>query len=78
MRSPLHLKLTFAQHLDPATCDRFVRVHRHRNDERLAHYRELEVMVRGQGHPPNPILAGGIGFRQGLLTWLNSLPWGRR
>lgn len=77
MRSPLHLKLSFADHLDDETCARFVRRHRRLNEERLEYYRGLEAKI-GEAHPNQAlVLRSGITFREGLLAWLNSLPWGR-
>jgi len=77
MRSPLHLKLSFADHLDEETCSRFVRIHRHRNEERLAYYRRLEGKIKGAHPSQTLVLRSGIAFREGLLAWLDSLPWGR-
>lgn len=77
-RSPLHLKLSFAEHLDEATCARFVRIHRHRHEERLAYYRRLERKLADAQPNSAHILRYGIMFREGFLAWLDSLPWGRR
>ncbi len=77
MRSPLHLKLSFADHLDEETRARFVRIHRYRSEERLAYYRRLERTI-SETHPIQTLLLrSGITFREGLLSWLDSLPWGR-
>lgn len=78
-RSPIHLKLTFAEHLDEETLDRFVRISRRRNEERLDHYRQLERRI-GQDARPNAafLVRSGITWREGLLSWLDSLPWGGR
>ncbi len=77
IRSPLHLKLSFADHLDDETRSRFVRIHRHRNEERLAYYRRLEGTISATRPFQTLMLHSGIKFREGLLSWLNSLPWGR-
>jgi DNA-binding PadR family transcriptional regulator len=77
MRSPLHLKLSFAEHLDDETCSRFVRLHRRLNEERLAYYRRLENTSQDIRPSQSRVLRAGIVFREGLLAWLNSLPWGR-
>lgn len=77
-RSPFHLKLAFAEHLDDETLDRFVRISRRRNEERLDYYRQLERRATG-GRPDAALLVrSGITWREGLLSWLDSLPWGRR
>lgn len=76
IRSPLHLKLSFADHLDNETLSRFVRVHRHRNEERLAYYRRLERMISDARPHQSFVLRYGIRYREGLLSWLDSLPWG--
>ena len=77
MRSPLHLKLSFAEHLDDETCSRFVRMHRHRNEERLEYYRRLESTAKDMSPSQSLVLRAGFIFREGLLAWLDSLPWGR-
>lgn len=77
MRSPIHLKLTFADHLDEDTCARFVRIHIRRNEERLDHYLQLESAL-GKSRPnAMHLLRGGIAHRKGMLRWLTSLPWAR-
>ncbi len=77
LRSPLHLKLSFAEHLDDETLARFVRAHRFRIEERLAYYRQLEAQV-DDGCPQYLVLQCGILETEALLAWLDSLPWGRR
>jgi len=77
IRSPLHLKLSFAEDLDAATCARFVQIHRLRNEERLAYYRRLETAIQDRRPRQTEVLRFGIMFREGFLTWLDSLPWSR-
>jgi DNA-binding PadR family transcriptional regulator len=77
-RSPIHLKLSFAEHLDDETCARFVRIHRRRNEERLDYYRQLERTISDSRPYETLVLRSGITYREGLLSWLDSLPWGRR
>jgi DNA-binding PadR family transcriptional regulator len=75
MRSPLHLKLAFADHLDDATCARFVGIYRRRNEERLEYYRQVERDI-GEAMPNlTHVLRSGIAMREALLRWLDSLPW---
>jgi len=75
MRSPLHLKLAFAEHLDDQTCARFVRIQRRRNEERLDYYRQVERAI-GDARPNlTHVLRSGIAMRQAQLVWLDSLPW---
>jgi DNA-binding PadR family transcriptional regulator len=75
MRSPLHLKLAFAEHLDDQTCARFVRIHRRRNEERLDYYRQVERAI-GDARPDlTHVLRAGIAMREAQLVWLDSLPW---
>ena len=76
MRSPLHLKLAFAEYLDEETCARFVRIHRRRNEERLDYYRGLERTIGDSMPNLTHVLRSGIGMREALLDWLDSLPWG--
>lgn len=77
-RSPFHLKLTFAEHLDDETLDRFVRITRRRNEDRLDYYRQLERKI-GDARPQTTLLVrSGITWRKGLLSWLDTLPWGSR
>ena len=77
-RSPLHLKLAFAEHLDDETLDRFVRISRRRNEERLDYYRQLERGTDDSRPNAALLVRSGITWREGLLSWLDSLPWGRR
>ncbi len=77
MRSPLHLKLSFSEYLDEETCTRFVRIHRHLNEDRLVYYRRLEEMIEEARPRQALVLRAGIIFRGGVLAWLDSLPWGR-
>ena len=77
-RSPIHLKLSFAEHLDDETCARFVRIHRRRNEERLDHYRQLEAQIGDSRPVATLVLRSGIIHREGLMSWLDSLPWARR
>jgi DNA-binding PadR family transcriptional regulator len=77
MRSPLHLKLAFAEHLDDETCARFVRIYRRRAEERLDYYRQVERAL-GDARPNlSHVLRSGIAMREALLGWLDTLPWGR-
>jgi len=77
MRSPLHLKLAFAEHLDDETCARFVRIHRRRAEERLDYYRQVERAL-GDARPNlTHVLRSGIAMREALLGWFDTLPWGR-
>lgn len=76
MRSPLHLKLSFAEHLDEQTLARFVRIHRRRNEERLDYYRTLERSIRNDYPAAAHLVRGGIDHRETMLLWLDSLPWG--
>lgn len=78
VRSPIHLKLSFAEHLDAETCDRFVRIYRRRNEERLDYYRGMESKITDEWPNARHMLRSGITFREGLLSWLDSLPWGRK
>jgi DNA-binding PadR family transcriptional regulator len=74
-RSPFFLKLSFAEHLDPATVIRFVDLHRQRNEARLAYYRELQPTAEAFSPNSGHVLRAGIAFREALLRWLESLPW---
>jgi DNA-binding PadR family transcriptional regulator len=75
MRSPLHLKLAFAEHLDDQTCARFVRIYRRRNEERLDYYRNVERTIGDAMPNLTHVLRSGIAMREALLGWLDSLPW---
>lgn len=78
LRSPFHLKVTFAEHLDDETLGRFVRVHRRRTEERLDYYRQLDGKLDHTRPNAKQVLRSGIGYREQLLRWLDSLPWGRK
>jgi DNA-binding PadR family transcriptional regulator len=74
MRSPFFLKLSFADHLDQGTVERYIDQHRQRNEARLAYYRDLQPSV--EAHSPNAahVLRAGIAYREATLRWLDSLP----
>lgn len=76
MRSPFHLKLFFADHLDSDTIERFVRRYRERNEERLAYYRTLEPTVEEISPNGTHVLRYGIAARETALQWIDTLPWG--
>jgi DNA-binding PadR family transcriptional regulator len=78
MRSPLHLKLAFAEHLDDETCARFVRVSRRRTEERLDYYRAVEKSLGNASPNLTHVLRSGIAMREASLEWLDSLPWAHR
>lgn len=78
IRSPFHLKVTFAEHLDDETLGRFARVHRRRMEERLDHYRQLDRKLDHTRPNSQHVLRSGIGYREQVLRWLDSLPWARR
>jgi DNA-binding PadR family transcriptional regulator len=75
LRSPIHLKLAFAEHLDDQTCARFVRIQRRRNEERLEYYQRLETNVQDIRPGAMHVLRSGIMYRKWMLSWLASLPW---
>lgn len=78
LRSPLHLKLAFADSLEPSTRDRFVRQHRARNEERLAFYEKCDAALDFATAPIEKYLVrSGISFRRELIGWLDTLPWGK-
>ncbi len=74
LRSPFFLKLSFAEHLDPAAVTRYVELHRQRNEERLAYYRQLEPTAEAFSPNSGHVLRAGIAFREALLRWLETLP----
>jgi DNA-binding PadR family transcriptional regulator len=75
MRSPMHLKLAFAEHLDDDTLARFVRIYRRRNEERLDYYRQVERTIGDATPNLTHVLRSGIAMREALLGWLDTLPW---
>lgn len=77
VRSSFHLKVTFAEHLDDDVLSRFVRVHRRRTGERLDYYRQLDRKLDGRRPNAAHVLRSGIAYREQVLRWLDSLPWGR-
>jgi DNA-binding PadR family transcriptional regulator len=76
MRSPFHLKLFFANHLDSSTLERFVRKYREHNEERLAYYRALEPTIEKVSPNGMHVLRYGIAARETALRWIDTLPWG--
>ena len=75
MRSPFFLKLSFAEHLDQDTVERYVDLHRQRNEARLAYYRDLQPSVEAGFPNAAHVLRAGIAYREATLRWLDSLPW---
>lgn len=75
MRSPFFLKLSFADHLDQDTVQRYVDQHRQRNEARLAYYRALRPSVEAASPSAAHVLRAGIAYREATLRWLDSLPW---
>lgn len=75
MRSPFFLKLSFAEHLDEDTVERYVELHRQRTEDRLAYYRELEPLAEAVSPNGAHVLRAGIAYREATLRWLDSLPW---
>ena len=74
MRSPFFLKLSFADHLDQDTVERYVDQHRQRNEARLAYYRDLRPSVEAISPNAAHVLRAGIAYREATLRWLDSLP----
>jgi DNA-binding PadR family transcriptional regulator len=75
MRSPIHLKLAFAEYLDDERCARFVRIARRRTEERLEYYRDVERRVDAARPNLMHVLRSGIEMREAMLRWLDGLPW---
>lgn len=73
MRSPFYLKLSFADHLDQETMQRFIDQHRQRNEAQLMYYRDLQPTVEAISPSAAHVLRAGIAHREATLQWLDSL-----
>lgn len=76
IRFPLLLKLFFGEYLADEQLASFIKEHRPRHEERLDLYRELLAGEQGGSFRAHT-LRFGIAYEEAILTWFDSLPWGR-
>jgi len=77
IRSPFLLKFFFAALLPEETLRRFIDLVRPRHEEALGYYRALLPVITRTDPAPAHVVRFGIAFEEGLLGWLDSIPWGR-
>lgn len=76
LRSPFILKFFFGALLSEETLHRFVDIHRPRHEEALAYYRNLLPVIAHTDPAPAHVVRFAIYFEEGMLAWLDSIPWG--
>jgi len=77
IRSPFMLKFFFAALLPEETLRRFVDLVRPRHEQALGFYRSLLPMITRTDPAPAHVVRFGITFEEGLLAWIDGIPWGR-
>lgn len=77
IRSPFLLKFFFGALLSEETLQRFVNVIRPRHEQALQYYRNLLPAIARTDPAPAHVVRFAITYEEGILTWLDSIPWGK-
>ncbi|HKU66933.1 MAG TPA: helix-turn-helix transcriptional regulator [Candidatus Baltobacteraceae bacterium] len=73
IRYPLLLTLFFGDALDPERLRAWLRAHRERHAQRLAHYEQLVPQVRDRAPYPALTLEFGVEYERMVLRWVDKL-----
>jgi DNA-binding PadR family transcriptional regulator len=77
MRSPFLLKFFFGALLSEETLRRFVDAIRPQHEKALDYYRNLLPAIVRSDPAPAHVVRLAITFEEGMLNWLDSIPWGQ-